>query len=268
MAATKTHGSGEVQGALWGGAAEDWASLMEPQGAKLFEAVLARGAFSPGARVLDVGCGSGLFAQMTAARGCEVTGFDASEALLAIARRGTPAIQFHRGEMEALPFPDERFDIVTGLNSFQYAADPRHAVAEATRVVRHGGQVIVMTWGLPAACEATAYLTALKPLLPAGVGGGGPFALSEETALKALVSSAGLTPISVHDVDLAWEFSGFQTAAAALLSAGPTMLAIQASGRDRVQEVLERAIAPFKLANGGYRIENQFRYLVATKDQL
>ena len=268
MGATQTNGSGAVQGALWGAAAEDYASLMEPQGDKLFEAVLSRGAFGPGVRVLDVGCGSGRFAQMMVARGCEATGFDASEALLAIARRRTPTAQFHQGDMESLPFPDEHFDVVTGLNSFQYAADPRHALIEAKRVVRRGGQLIVATWGSPGACEATAYLAALKPLLPAGTGGPGPFALSEEAALKSLVSSAGFTPDSVHDVDLVWEFSGFQTAAAALLSAGPTMLAIRTSGRERVQEALELAIAPFKLASGGYRLENQFRFLIATKYQL
>ena len=124
MTITQTQGSGAVQGALWGAAAEDWASLMEPQGRPLFDAVLARGRFTPGVRVLDVGCGSGSFVQLIAARGCDVTGFDASELLLSVARR-TPGASFHHGDMEALPFPDERFDIVTGMNSFQYAADPR-----------------------------------------------------------------------------------------------------------------------------------------------
>ena len=266
MTITQTQGSGAVQGALWGAAAEDWSSLMEPQERPLFDAVLARGRFTPGAHVLDVGCGSGLFVQLVAARGCDVTGFDASEPLLSVARR-TPRASFHHGDMEALPFPNERFDIVTGMNAFQYAADPRRALGEARRVAKRGGQIFVATWGLPEACEAAAYLAALTPLLPPPPpGAGGPFALSDEGALRSLVASAGLTPQSIEDVDVTWQFENLDTALAAMLAAGPSVLAIQTSGRDRVEGTLERAIAPFRLSGGGYRLENRFRYLLATCD--
>jgi len=169
--------------------------------------------------------------------------------------------------MEALPFPDETFDVVTGMNSFQYAADPRRALGEAGRVSKRGAQIVIATWGLPEACEAAAYLAALKPLLPpAPPGAGGPFALSNEGALRSLVASAGLTPQLVEDVDVTWQFEDLDTALAAMLAAGPSILAIQTSGRDRVRATLERAIAPFRLSNGRYRLENRFRYLVATRD--
>jgi 2-polyprenyl-3-methyl-5-hydroxy-6-metoxy-1,4-benzoquinol methylase len=267
MTATQTQGSGAVQAALWGAAAEEWASLMEPQGRALFDAVLAHGRFVPGAEVLDIGCGSGLFVRLIAARGCHVTGFDAAEPLLAIARRSMPAVSFHLGDMQTLPFTDEHFDIVTGINAFQYAADPRHALVEARRVAKRGAQIFVATWGLPQACEAAAYLAALKPLLPPlPPGAPGPFALSDEAALRSLVASAGLTPVSVADVDVTWQFGDLDTALAAMLSAGPSVLAIQASGRDRVQATLQQAIAPFRLANGAYRLENRFRSLLATRD--
>lgn len=266
MTTTQTPGSGAVQGELWGAAAQDWAALMEPQGRPLFDAVLARGRFTPGARVLDVGCGSGGFAQLIAERGCEVSGFDASAPLLAIARQ-TPGASFHHGDVETLPFPDERFDIVTGINSFQYAADPRRALGEARRVSKRGAQIFVATWGPPDACEAAAYLGALKPMLPPPPpGAGGPFALSEEGKLRALVASAGLTPQSIEDVDVTWQFESLATALAAMLAAGPSILAIKTSGRERVQQTLERAIAPFRLSDGRYRLENRFRYLLATRD--
>ena len=267
MTITETQGSSAVQGALWGAAAEDWASLMEPQGRPLFDAVLARGRFTPEGHVLDVGCGSGFFVKLIAAHGCDVTGFDASEPLLSVARRRAPGASFHHGDMEALPFPDEAFDIVTGMNSFQYAADPRRALGEARRVAKRGGQIFLATWGLPEACEAAAYLAALKPLLPPPPpGAGGPFALSDEGALRSLVTSAGLTPQSIEDVDVTWQFENLDTALAAMLAAGPSVLAIQTSGRDRVEATLERAIAPFRLSSGGYQLENRFRYVLATCD--
>jgi SAM-dependent methyltransferase len=257
-----------VQGALWGAAAEDWASLMEPQGRALFDAVLSSGPFRPGIRVLDVGCGSGLFAQLIAARGCVVTGLDASEPLLAIARRRNPNVRFHQGDLEGLPFPDEHFDIVTGMNSFQYAAEPQHALAEATRVTKRAGHVIVATWGLPQACEAAAYLAALRPLLPPPPpGASGPFALSEQAALTQLVTSAGLTSHSVEDVDVTWLFEDVETAPAAMLAAGPSILAIQTSGREAVSTALQHALAPYRLADGGYRLENRFRYVIASREE-
>jgi hypothetical protein len=67
-------------------------------------------------------------------------------------------------------------------------------------------------------------------------------------------------------VDVTWQFESLDTALAAMLAAGPSVLAIQTSGRDRVEATLERAIAPFRLSGGGYRLENRFRYLLATCD--
>jgi SAM-dependent methyltransferase len=267
MAATQLNGSGVIHGALWGAAAEEWATLMEPQGRGLFDAVLASGLFEPGARVLDVGCGSGLFAQLIAARGCEVVGVDASEPLLAIARRRSAGVRFHHGDLETLPFADEHVDIVTGMNSFQYAADPRRALAEARRVTKRGGHVIIATWGLPRACEAAVYLAALEPLLPpASPGMAGPFALSEEAALRALVDSADLAWHSISDVEVTWRFDDIHTALTALLSAGPAVLAMQTAGREAVTAAVQRAIAPYRLAKGGYRLENRFRFAIATRD--
>src|SRR5262249_31588405 len=78
MTTTQTQVSGSAQDALWCGAAEAWATLMEPQYRALFDAVLADGRFHEGAHVLDIGCGSGLFAQLIAAKGCGITGVDAA----------------------------------------------------------------------------------------------------------------------------------------------------------------------------------------------
>jgi SAM-dependent methyltransferase len=267
MTASVSRGSGVTQGALWGAAAEKWAALMEPRERPLFEAILSTGLFAPGLRVLDAGCGSGLFAELIAAHGCEIVGLDASEALLAIARRRNPGVSFHHGDLEALPFPGEHVDIVTGINAFQYADDPRQALIEARRVTRRGGHVVVATWGSPERCEAAAAIVAMKELLPPpSAGAPGPFALSDKASLEAFVTSANLICHSVADVEVAWQFEDAGTVLAAMLSAGPAVLAIQTSGRNVVSAAVERAIAPFRLANGGYRLENEFRFAVARRD--
>ena len=62
-----------------------------------------------------------------AGRGSRVGGIDATGALLSIARERTPGGDFRQGELEALPFADAGFDLVTGFNAFQFAGEPAQA---------------------------------------------------------------------------------------------------------------------------------------------
>jgi hypothetical protein len=124
--------------------------------------------------------------------------------------------------------------------------------------------VVIATWGRPERCEAAAYLAALKPLLPPPKpGAGGPFALSDETALRALATSAGLAPVAVHDVGCAFAYPSLDAALRGLLSAGPVVAAIQRSGEEAVREAVTRALEPFTSRSGAVRLENEFRYVVA-----
>ena len=125
----------DVNGRLWSASARDWADIQEGVVRKLYETVLERMRVGRGTRYLDVGCGSGMAVQIAAARGAEVSGFDAAEAMLAIARERTPNGDFRIGDLESLPYTDRSFDAVTGFNSFQFAGNPVLALAEARRVV-------------------------------------------------------------------------------------------------------------------------------------
>src|SRR5207302_7913330 len=111
------------------------------------------------------GCGAGMAAQLASALGAEVVGIDASETLLAIARERTPRGDFRIGDLEALPFADRHFGVVTGFNSFQFAGNPGVALAEARRVTKPDGRVVVATWGGPDGMPAASVVTALRPLL-------------------------------------------------------------------------------------------------------
>src|SRR5579864_2718420 len=258
-------GSAGVQGELWGGRAKDWAEVQEPVHRPMYEAVLASVEVGLGTRLLDVGCGSGVFCGLAAARGASITGVDAAPALIGIAKERVPQGDFRVGEMEALPYDDREFDVVTGFNSFQFAATPANALREARRVARPGAPIVVTTWGEPERCETAKYLQALRPLLPPPLPGApGPFALSVEGALQSLVAEAGLTPREVRDVACPYEYPDLETALRGLLSAGPVIKAIQTSGEARVRETVVTALAPFKRASGGYRMENEFRVLIAT----
>ena len=134
--------------------------------------------------------------------GKAIVGLDAAEGLLEIARTRVPAGDFQLGDLEEPPFADGLFDLVTGFNSFQFATDPVRALAEARRMAKPTGRIVVMTWGTPEGMPAAALVAALKPLLPPPPPGApGPFALSEAQALRALAQRAGLRPLEVADVD-------------------------------------------------------------------
>ncbi|MBK8836662.1 MAG: class I SAM-dependent methyltransferase [Anaerolineae bacterium] len=98
----------------------------------IFEAVLQETAVDSRTSILDIGCGSGIFCEMAAKRGARVSGLDASELLLAIARERAQDGDFRTGEMEELPYADQAFDVVTGFSSFQFAASPVKALRRST----------------------------------------------------------------------------------------------------------------------------------------
>lgn len=102
-------GTAEVQGALWGAAADVWSELVEPLSAPLFETVLEAVGVGAGTKLLDAGCGSGLALQIARERGAAVSGLDASAALLEVARRRVPDGDVRRGELEELPFESNTF---------------------------------------------------------------------------------------------------------------------------------------------------------------
>jgi len=167
------------------------------------------------------------------------------------------------GDLEALPYEDGRFDLVTGFNSFQYAAAPTHALREARRVIHPDGRVVAVVWGAPEHCEATGYLKALGSLLPPPPPGApGPFALSEDGALARLLHGSGLQPIAEGDIDTVWEYADLETALRGLLAAGPAVKAIAVAGLDEVREAIGSAIEGFRRSDGRICLENRWRYVV------
>jgi SAM-dependent methyltransferase len=258
--------SGATNGRIWGARAADWALIQEPQCAAGYHAVFDKVPVGSATRLLDAGCGAGMAMRLAADLGAEVAGIDASAGLLEIARDRLPGAHLERGDLEALPFEDDSFDVVTGFNSFQFAADPVAALLEAHRVTKPGGKVFIMTWGEPGSMEATTFVAALKPLLPPPPpGAGGPFALSEPGKLEELAARAGLAPREVFDVDSPWAYPDLATALRGLGSSGVAVKAAATSGQAALDAAHEAALARFVQQDGSYRIGATFRILMAEK---
>jgi SAM-dependent methyltransferase len=258
-------GTAYIQGELWSAQARNWANFLERCHAPLYKSVFDRVGISRGTRLLDVGCGAGLAAQLAAELGAQVAGIDAAPAFIEIARERLPDGDFRVGDMEELPYTDASFDVVTGFNSFQHAANPVAALSEAKRVVRRGGRVAMVTWGRPEDCEHAAVLAAIRALLPPGLTGtSSPFALSEPGRLEALLERAGLRADDSGEIASTFVWQDSETAWKAIGAAGPTVMAVRYAGEEKVRQAVLDSLLSFRMGDGGYREENTYRYMIAT----
>jgi SAM-dependent methyltransferase len=256
-------GSASQQGVIWGARAQDWTEANEPAWHQVFETVMDRMRVGPGREVLDVGCGAGGALAVARERGAIVTGLDASEALVGIARGRLPGAEIQVGDMEELPFPDQSFDLVTGLNSFQFAGSPVNALREARRVVRPGGAVAMMVWGPRQDCDMLSkVMPAIVAFLPPSAATPSP-PLAQPGVIEGLMEQAGLSPQDGFEFASDLEFPDLATAATAILAASAR--AIAHSGETRVRAGIEEALSPLVRADGKVRLRNRFRLVLGER---
>jgi demethylmenaquinone methyltransferase/2-methoxy-6-polyprenyl-1,4-benzoquinol methylase len=107
-----------------------------------------------GERILDVATGTGMVAAELRGRAdCSIVGLDQSPEMLAGARarfaNEFDRVELIEGQAEELPFEDESFDALTFTYLLRYVEDPRATVRELARVVRPGGRVASLEFGVP-----------------------------------------------------------------------------------------------------------------------
>ena len=102
-----------------------------------------------GARVVDVGCGTGIAAiaahRLVGTDG-HVVGVDPNEGMLAVARRSEPSIDWRMAAAESLPLEDRSFDHTVSQFAAMFFNDRTAALEEMARVTVRGGTVTVATW--------------------------------------------------------------------------------------------------------------------------
>jgi ubiquinone/menaquinone biosynthesis C-methylase UbiE len=117
-----------------------------------------------GDHVLDVACGTGIVARTAAERTGptgRVVGLDLNDAMLTVARRVRPDLEWRQGDASGLPFPDGAFDVVLCQSGLMFVPDPAAAIREMARVVRAGGRVAAQVW------SSLDRQTAIQPLADA-----------------------------------------------------------------------------------------------------
>jgi SAM-dependent methyltransferase len=111
--------------------------------------------------LLDVGTGSGVFAEAFASQSLTVTGIDVNETMLAAAKDFVPEGEFILGQAEALPFAAAVFDIIFYGNILHETNNLQTALNEAYRVVRH--RVVILEWQYRQEAEGPPLSHRLKP---------------------------------------------------------------------------------------------------------
>lgn len=134
---------------FFSGAALDWDRLRDELFGRRLDLFVAAGLIDPESRVGDLGCGTGRLAEALSPFVAAVVAVDGSAEMLEAADRrlagaGCGNVELRRGELEALPIEGESLDAVVLALALHHAAEPARVVAEAARVLRPGGRLLLL----------------------------------------------------------------------------------------------------------------------------
>jgi ubiquinone/menaquinone biosynthesis C-methylase UbiE len=215
---------------------------------------------APGQSVLDVACGTGIVARaardVVGPRG-RVAGVDVNDAMLAVARRVRPDLEWGRGDVAHLPFPDGVFDVALCQMALMFFPDRACALGEMRRVVTAAGTVAVL---VPAALRAQ---PAYEPFVAMVARHAGPdtmsllgtyFACGDLPELAALVESAGLRVVETRTRLGQARFDSVDEFVAAEVKSTPLIERVSDEVYQRIREDARGVLRPFTSPAGAVTI--------------
>lgn len=234
--------------------------------------VAAAARIERGDRVLDVACGTGVLARECAtrvgARG-SVTGVDIDAGMLEVARRITPSATWQQADAQALPLPDETFDVVVSQFGLMFFPDRRKAIAEMLRVLCAGGRLAVAVWDVlehhpgylaeVELLERTAGREAADALRA-------PFVLGDRDALRELFVEAGAA-VEIATQHGTARFPDAKTMVEADLRGWLPVMGVHLD-EPQIEQVLREApaaLAPFGTRDGQVKFDSAAHIVTATK---
>lgn len=198
---------------MWAAVAPSWneyADEVDERGAAMTERILQLAEIGPGDRVLELACGpggAGLAAAAEVGDGGHVVVSDIVTEMVAIAEargktRGLRNVTAVTLDIEAIDQPDSEFDSVICREGLMFAVEPAQALREVHRVLKPGGRFAFSVWGpreanpwLGVVLDAVAAVTGLVVPPP---GMPGPFALSDSSALLALMEGSAFEGVAIE----------------------------------------------------------------------
>jgi SAM-dependent methyltransferase len=231
----------------WGRKAVDFATLSEPANSREYSFMHHRLGIATGDRLLDVACGSGLAIELAGARGATCAGIDASERLVAVAQDRNPECDIRVGDMNALPWNEATFDVVTSFRGI-WGTTPT-AIDEVRRVLAAGGRLAMTVWGdvgkSPGAWMFEPFLWAAEEKVENQAR---MVSLGRPGVGEAFLSDRGFEPMERFEVPFVLEYPDPAMYARGLASTGPAYEAIQSIGEDeftaRARALAEEHVRP------------------------
>jgi SAM-dependent methyltransferase len=251
----------ETAGHGWSARALEWAYLLEPYSLPANELVLAKLAVGAGTRYLDVACGSGYATALAARRGAVVSGLDAAGALIDIARARTPDGDLRVGDMFALPFAHDSFDVVTSFNGIWKGCEG--ALDEVARVLTADGRFGMTYWGAPKRLGLLPYFAKIVELSPPSHQAATMEQGDTARAIDDMLAATGFRIVDRGTINVVNEWPDVPTAVRALAAAGPAVPAIEAVGYDIFCDALTAVIVDLHDPVLGVRIASEFGWLTA-----
>ena len=208
--------------------------------------------------------GVGAFLRLVADRDARAFGLDAAEALLEVARTRLPDADLRAGDMEALPYESDSFDLVSGFNSFFFANDIVAALGEAARVAKPDAPVIIQVWGPHERNDLEAMKEIVRPFLPPRPADAPPEPdYSQPGVLEKLAARAGLSPESAFDTAWALHYPDEDTLRRALVAPAGIAVLVGPDQEEAVKHAIVAGLAAHREPDGSYRLQNEYHYLIA-----
>jgi len=211
--------------------AGDFGAIAREIGAPEAEAFVARIGLEPGARVLDIACGTGNVTIPLARRGAVVTGLDMTPHLLKEAReravREGLHIHFDEGFAETLPYPDGSFDVVVSMFGIMFSPLPETVTSEMARVLRTGGRLALGNWTPSPGFGGKMAAVVGRYLPPPPPGTISPFLWGNEATVRDRLKP-GFDAVETSVVTITWELQRNAADSAQFFTqnAGPIQLAL------------------------------------------
>nr|WP_239520231.1 methyltransferase domain-containing protein [Blastococcus saxobsidens] len=225
----------------------------------MYEAVLEATGIGPGTTVLDLGCGVGLFARAAADRGARVTGVDTDADAVAVATAEVPEGTFL--VRNAQDPPRGPFDVVAAVQLLMHVADPLTVLSRARR---SGGVVAATVWGRERECDLRVFEEALAPWSGPSRPARGQ-SVGEPARLRSMAERAGLVVERLDEVAVPFHYAGEDAMFRSLMAAPLARAVAERTDPGTLRAAVLEHLEPYRTADGGYRLQNLCRMLVARR---